>query len=136
MKRSFYLLLSALMVSGTVAHAKPQTPDERLAHAIEGRVAGEPRDCLMQRDIRSSRIIDRKAIVYETTNGTLYVNEPDSGASSLRQGYVLVTDTRSSQLCSIDIVRLYDSGARMQAGTVGLGKFVPYTKPAKEAAHH
>ena len=134
MNRSILLLLSGvLLASGTVANAKPQTPDAQLARAIEGRVAGKPQDCLMQRDIRSSRIIDGKAIVYETANGTIYVNEPDSGASSLRRDYVLVTDTHSDQLCSVDIVRLLDSGTHMQAGSVGLGKFVPYAKPAKAA---
>jgi hypothetical protein len=45
---------------------------------------------------------------------------------------VLVTDTHSSQLCSIDIVRLYDPMARMQTGFVGLGDFVPYSKPRKD----
>lgn len=136
MKRSFFILLTgALLAPGAAAQAKPQTPDEQLARAIEGRVAGKPQDCLRQRDIRSSRIIDRTAIVYETTGGTIYVNEPDSGASSLRRNYVLVTNTHSDQLCSVDIVRLYDSGSHMQAGSVGLGKFVPYTKPPK-ATHN
>jgi len=46
----------------------------------------------------------------------------------------MVTDTRSSQLCSIDTVRLYDNGSRMEMGWVGLGDFVPYAKPAKPRA--
>lgn len=135
MKRSFFILLSGALLAGTAAQAKTQTADEQLARAIEGRVAGKPQDCLRQRDIRSSRIIDRKAIVYETAGGTIYVNTPDSGAASLRRDYVLVTNTHSDQLCSVDIVRLFDSGSHMQAGSVGLGKFVPYTKVAKADPH-
>lgn len=131
MNRTFFILLSGALLAGTAAQAKQPTPDEQLARAIEGRVAGKPQDCLRQRDIRSSRIIDRKAIIYETSGGTIYVNIPDSGAASLRRDYVLVTNTHSDQLCSVDIVRLFDSGSRMPAGSVGLGKFVPYTKPAK-----
>ncbi|MET0240446.1 MAG: hypothetical protein ABW184_11180 [Sphingobium sp.] len=99
-----------------------------LAKAIEGRVAGKPVDCIQLRDIRSSRIIDDTAIVYDVGR-TVYVNRPTSGATFLDSSDILVTDTRSSQLCSIDIVRLLDGSSRMMRGSVGLGKFVPYTKP-------
>ena len=99
-----------------------------LAKAIEGRTAGEPVDCLNLRDIRSTRIIDRTAILYETRGGTIYVNKPQGGASSLDKWDVLVTDTRSSRLCDIDIVRLYDTGSNFQSGFVNLGAFVPYRK--------
>lgn len=99
-----------------------------LAKALEGRVAGEPVDCLNLRDIRSTRIIDRTAILYETSGGTIYVNKPEGGASSLDKFDVLVTDTHSPQLCDIDVVRLYDTAARMQTGFVNLGEFVPYRK--------
>ena len=125
------LMCAALAIGGMQASAaKPDTSkaEARLAKALAGRVAGEPVDCLYLRDIRSSRIFDRTAILYETNGGKLYVNRPKSGASSLNSNDVMVTDTRSSQLCSIDVVRLYDSGARMQSGFVGLDEFVPYTK--------
>lgn len=104
------------------------TPEARLAKAIEGRVEGKPVDCLHQRNIRSTQIIDRTAIIYDVGGGKLYVNRPDSGENFLRDGDVMVTDTHSDQLCSIDIVRMFDNGIWMQVGTIGLGKFVPYTK--------
>lgn len=126
-------IATALLLTGAAAPAakKDRSPDAELARAIEGRVQGEPVNCLYQRDIRSTRIIDGKAIIYETNNRTLYVNTPQTGAQSLRWSTVLVTDTRTSQLCSIDVVYLYDNASRMQQGFVGLGKFVPYTKPKK-----
>ena len=99
-----------------------------LARALEGRVAGKPVDCLNLRDIRSTRIIDRTAILYETTGGTIYVNKPEGGATSLDKWDVLVTDTRSPQLCNIDIVRLFDTGSHIESGFVNLGEFVPYRK--------
>ena len=40
MKRSFFILLSGALLAGTAAQAKQPTPDEQLARAIEGRVAG------------------------------------------------------------------------------------------------
>jgi hypothetical protein len=125
----------ALLASGLVsAPAQSRTPLEskseaQLARALHDRIAGKPVDCLNLHDIRSSQIIDRTAILYETTGGTLYLNRPDSGQSSLNRGDVLVTDTHSHQLCSIDVVRLYDTSSRMQTGVVFLGEFVPYRKP-------
>lgn len=111
--------------------AEDRSPEARLARAIDGRDAGPPVKCIAQRDIRSSQIIDGLAILYETNDGVRYVNRPDNGASSLRAGAVLVTDTRSPDLCDIDIVRLFDSATRMPMGFVGLGEFVPYRKPPK-----
>ena len=122
-------LLSLLAMVAAAHAAKDNSPEARLARALEGRVAGKPVDCLYLRDIRSSQIIDRTAILYEGRGGTYYVNRPESGAQSLSSGDVLVTDTHSPQLCSIDIVHLYDSSSRMQNGVVGLGKFIPYDKP-------
>jgi hypothetical protein len=120
------LATAGLLVAGT-AQAAQKTPAERLAKALEGRTAGKPVDCIMLRDIQSSQIIDDTAILY-SVGRTLYVNKPTSGANFLNSSTIMVTDTHSPQLCSIDIVRLVDSGSRMQSGTVGLGEFVPYTK--------
>ena len=123
--------LTALSLAATAAQAAPrQTGEEKLAKALEGREAGKPVDCIYQRDIRSSRIYDRTAILYELNNGTYYLNRPDAGAQSLSWGDVLVTDTHSDRLCSIDVVKLYDTHPWMQNGFVNLGKFVPYKKVA------
>ncbi len=129
-KISISLLGAALLgsLAALPAAATPRDGEAEIAKAIAGRTAGKPVDCLRLNDIRSSRIIDRTAIIYETRNGTLYVNRPRSGAEALDWTDVLVTDTHSSQLCSIDIVRLYDPGIRWSTGWVGLGDFVPYPK--------
>ena len=103
------------------------TPEARLAKAIEGRVAGEPVDCINLRSIRSSRIIDETAILYEV-GSTLYVNRPRAGQESLDRWDTMVTKTFGSQLCSIDTIRMVDPGSRMLTGIVFLGDFVPYRK--------
>ncbi len=102
--------------------------EARLAKALAGRVAGKPVDCINLRDIQSSEIIDRTAIVYRTGGGRLYVNRPTTGAESLDRDDILVTKTWDSRLCSIDIVRLVDRGSSFERGFVGLGEFVPYVK--------
>jgi len=129
---SLALGVTILATAPSLAANRPNPKAEaELAKAIAGRIEGKPVDCIYLRDIRSSRIIDGTAILYETSNRKLYVNRPDSGHSSLRRDDILVTNTHSPQLCSIDIVRLVDSGAWFERGFVGLGKFVPYTKPPK-----
>lgn len=102
--------------------------EARLTKALEGRVAGKPVDCINLRDIQSSEIIDRTAILYRTNGNRLYVNRPDTGAESLYRDDILITNTWDSRLCSIDIVRLVDQGSRFEHGFVGLGAFVPYVK--------
>ena len=129
--RQTVLLLSTLMLASAPAAASaPETKGEaKLARDIEGRIAGAPVDCLRLHDIRSSWIIDRTAIVYEGRGGTLYVNRPRAGRQSLDRFDVLVTAPFGGQLCSIDVVRLYDSTSQLQTGSVFLGPFVPYHKP-------
>lgn len=118
---------AALALTGPAGAAR-KTPQEEMAKALEGRVAGKPVDCIYQQQIQSTQIIDRTAIIYRVGN-TLYVNAPKSGKEFLDSGDILVTDTHSPQLCSIDIVRLIDQTSRMSNGSLGLDKFVPYTKP-------
>ena len=94
---------------------------------LEGRVAGEPQDCISLSTARSSQIIDKTAIVYKV-GSTYWVNRPKGGAESLDDDDILVTRTTSSQLCSIDAVELRDRTSHMYAGFVSLGKFVPYKR--------
>ena len=130
------LLITGLLLGSVAAHAvTDRSPEARLSRALDGRTAGDPVDCIQQYEIRSSRIIDRTAILYETNDGTLYLNQPRTGASSLGRDDILVTDTHSSQLCSIDVVQLLDSTSRSNTGFVGLGKFVPYKKPKRDGGN-
>ncbi|MDG2534120.1 hypothetical protein P6144_10710 [Sphingomonas sp. HITSZ_GF] len=131
---SISLLGATLLAALAMPAAAAQRDGEaELAKAVAGRDAGKPVDCIYLRDIRSTRIIDGTAIVYEMNNGLIYVNRPKSGASSLDWTDVMITDTHSSQLCSIDTVKLFDTGVRMPTGWVGLGDFVPYPRPPKNA---
>lgn len=121
----------ALLLAGSVVQAAPADPEAQIAKALDGRVAGQPVDCIMLRNIRSSQIVDRTAVLYTMNGGTIYLARPTSGAPFLRRDLALITDTHSPQLCGVDIVRLYDTSSRFEAGSIGLGKFVPYEKPGK-----
>jgi hypothetical protein len=109
------------------APAGAKSPEEKLAGLIEGRVAGEPVDCIQLRDVNSTRIIKGEAIVYEVGR-TLYVNYPTSGKDQMDSWDTLVTRTFTDRLCSSDVVELKEQPSGMLSGLVFLGEFVPYRK--------
>lgn len=123
----------ALLLAGTVADARPRlSGEEQLAKLLDGRVAGKPVNCINLPNVQSTRVIDKTAIVYGS-GGTLYVQRPRSGASSLDSNDILFTQLTMSQLCSIDIVQIRDRNGFFFRGSVALDEFVPYTKPPKVA---
>ncbi len=124
-------LAIAALASATPALANDgNSPDAELAKLLEGRVAGEPVNCISLNSVTSSTVIEGKAIVYQI--GTkLYVNEPRSGADRLDDDDVLLTRNYGSQLCRIDSVQLIDRNSRFVRGFVVLDRFVPYTNIAE-----
>ncbi len=130
MKKLIPLIAASLALGAAPASAarEPVDREAELARAIGNRVAGEPVDCIDLHRIRSSRVIDDTAIVYDA-GGTLYVNRPRAGAESLNRWDTLVTRTPSTRLCSIDTVRMVDLTSNMMTGIVFLGEFVPYRRP-------
>jgi hypothetical protein len=127
-KFSISIAAAAILSTAMPAVAARPTPQQRLDKLLAGRVAGKPVNCISLRDIRSSEIIDGTAIVYRTGANRLYVNRPRGGEQQLDDDDILVTNTYTSQLCSIDIVRLLDRTSRFETGFVSLGEFVPYVR--------
>lgn len=127
--RAILCLIGGMLISAALpAQAARPAPEARIAKALEGRIAGKPVNCIPQYRIQSSEIFERTAILYKA-GSTWYLNRPVSGGNFLSRDDVLLTDTHSSDLCSVDIVRLLDSGSHFPSGSLGLGQFVPYTKP-------
>jgi len=124
-------LLASLALASLIAApalARRDTPDVQLQKLLAGRVAGKPVSCLPFSRASDSQIINGKAIVYKF-GGTLYVNQPQSGADGLDDDNILVTRQFGSQLCDVDSVRLIDRSTGFPRGFLILGKFVPWTKP-------
>ncbi|MEA3028740.1 MAG: hypothetical protein QOG13_65 [Sphingomonadales bacterium] len=127
MRKYLPLLVGSLALVAGSAQAVPIDREAELARAVQGRVAGEPVDCIDMHRVQSSRIIPGTAIVYDT-GGVIYVNRPRAGAESLTQWDIQVNRLWSSQLCSIDTVQLLDQGSHSYSGTVFLGEFIPYRR--------
>jgi hypothetical protein len=132
--RTLSLCLTALILVSPAPVLARQTPQERgqadLARQLIGLVPGKPVDCLSLSRVDGSNIIDGTAIVYRGLGGTIWVNRPRS-AEMLREDDLPVQFVYGSQICRLDRIKLIDRMSRMERGFVGLGEFVPYTKPGK-----
>jgi hypothetical protein len=128
--RLFHALTAgALLIaggSGAATAKKWENPEAELAAELEGRIPGKPVHCIPLHRVRSSRIIERTAIVYDAGT-TIYVNRP-ANADTLDHWDTMVITPTASQLCSVDIVRLIDSSLRSTTGFVSLREFVPYKR--------
>lgn len=120
------LIGAALLAPGAVQARERLTPEAQLAKALEGRVAGEPVDCISLTRSNSTQVIPGTAIIYRE-GGTLYVNRPKSGAPRDDRD-IMVTRTFTSQLCSSDTIQLQDRDTHAMTGIVFLGQFVPYRR--------
>lgn len=101
-----------------------------LSAALKGREPGKPVDCITIRRIRSVQVIDGIGILYKALDGTRYLNRPKFGADRLDSSDVVVANTHTPELCSIDSVRLKDGLDGRLRAVIGLGKFQPWRKPA------
>ena len=125
------VLAAAIAVAAPAAMARDtQSGEKELAKLLDGRVAGQPTDCIaLHGGSPSSRIIDGTALVFED-GPVIYVNRPGN-AQSLRSTDLITFATSLNQLCRMDIVRTVEQSTHMQTGVVDLTKFVPYRRPPK-----
>jgi hypothetical protein len=128
MRKLLPLLIGTLVLGAASAQAaRPVDREAELARALEGRVAGDPVDCIDLHRVHGTRIIADTAIIYDA-GGTLYVNRPRAGASSLNHWDALLTRLPTNQLCSVDAVQMINPSTRTMTGIVMLGDFVPYRR--------
>lgn len=126
-KLSMALAGVALLAGAGAVQAKPrETGEQRLAKRLEGRVAGQPVNCLTHAQRDNVEIIDKTALIYGSGR-TIYVNRPRH-PNSLDSNAILVTRLHGSQLCKLDLVRLRDRTSNTSYGFVTLEQFVPYTR--------
>lgn len=127
MRKLLTLIAGSLLIGG-VAQAKGPDREAELDRALRGRVAGEPVDCIDLHRVRSSRIINDTAIVYDA-GSVVYVNRPRNGADQLDRHDTMVNRLYgSNRLCSIDTVTMIEPVSGTFRGVVFLGEFVPYRR--------
>lgn len=102
--------------------------EKRLARLLEGRVAGEPQDCIRVMPTERMTTIDKTAYVYGRGN-TIYVQRTRKPAQiDDRDALVTRRFGGGSQLCRVDVTTTVDPLTGMLTGAVFFEDFVPYTR--------
>lgn len=110
------------------AEAAPQSKGEkRLAKLLEGRVAGEPQNCIRSTPHQRMQTIDRTAYVYGSGN-TIYVQRTRSPDQIDDNDALVINRFNASELCRVDIATTIDPVTGMFSGAVFFDDFVPYTR--------
>ena len=121
---------AALAVTGSAVAAKSmkERGEARLEKMLEGRVAGEPSNCITtMRGSNNLQVIDGVALVYDAGN-TIWVARPRD-PRMLDDNDALIMDRFSpSRLCAIEPMKTIDRTGGFFTGIVMLEDFVPYTK--------
>ncbi|HEY9090687.1 hypothetical protein [Parasphingorhabdus sp.] len=86
---------------------------------------GEPINCIMSSNIRSTEVIDNQTIDFKMNNGDIYRNNLPNKCPGLTFEQSFSYRTSINQLCNVDIIKPLDSTAgRLETrGACGLGKF-------------
>ena len=119
---------AALALAAGAASARTDG-DAKLAKMLQGRVAGQPADCIPA-DINgatSLTIVDGTALVYRKGR-TIYVNRVNNPETLDWDDLLVVERFTGTQLCRHDRVYTHDRLSMGRTGIVFLGEFVPYTK--------
>ncbi|MGB3805563.1 MAG: hypothetical protein WA936_00020 [Erythrobacter sp.] len=101
--------------------------EERLAEMLEGRVAGEPQNCIRQLPTERMTTIDGTAYVYGRGN-TIYVQRTRNPEDIDRRDALVTRRFSGSQICRQDIVTKVDPVLGFFTGAVFFEDFVPYTR--------
>ena len=122
------LLIGAVAIAAVPAQARERlSPEAELARALDGRVAGEPVNCINLHSIRGSSVVRGTALLYDA-GSVIYVNRPRAGAEQLNDWTTQVSRPFGNRLCSIDPVQLIDPVTGSFHGTVFLDEWVPYRR--------
>ena len=93
---------------------------------------GDPVSCISKRQIRSTHVVDDRTINFVMNNRRMYRNELPFACSGLSFQRAFKTNSRSSQLCSSDSIRVVQPGMTRGGFACSLGRFQPM-KPVAAA---
>jgi hypothetical protein len=119
------LALTAACTAQPPAELSAEAQSE-LSVALAGRTAGEPQSCVRQADLTSNRSVGPALVFGTRGRNVIYVNRAD--CPELNSGRALKTRTTTGQLCSGDIVEVFDPVGGFTHGSCGLQEFTPYRR--------
>lgn len=120
-----HLIYAAFLSAGVSMAAFGQSAEERAeARLAEFSPTGETVTCLSMTRINQITPIDDTRWLVTTRGGGTYLNEVSRGCHRAASSFnYLEYRVSGGQLCRGEIIRVIDSGSRMESGACGLGVF-------------
>ena len=91
----------------------------------------ETTDCIDLIRIDRSEVVDDQTILFHMKGGKVWKNTLPYKCPRLGFEKAFSHKTSINRLCSVDIITVLDTTARMPGASCGLGKFEAYTPPPK-----
>ena len=107
--------------------AGPGRGEAELANELEGRTAGEPRECVSPSPGASLTARGPRALVYRRGD-TLWVNRLAAACPGLDEMSQIVIEVHGSRYCRGDRFRVREPGLSIPGPICVLGNFTPYRR--------
>lgn len=101
--------------------------EKRLAKLLEGRVAGEPQECIRNFPTQRVRTIEKTAYVYGRGK-TIYVQRTSDPGNIDRDDILVSRNFQATRLCRLDQATTVDRFIGFFTGNVFYEEFIPYTR--------
>ena len=103
---------------------------EKQQRALAGRALGKPISCVQNREILDTDAITDSVVLFRMRGGKTYRNDlPQSCPRLSSPGTAFSHRSTMDQLCSGEIIQVFDPVSRFCYGSCTLGKFTPYEVP-------
>ena len=132
MRTIVFLPLAVLAAGCSIAAGEPApvtaADEAAMSEALAGLTPGEPVSCVRRQDVRNSRAAGGNAILFDGPGNTVYVNRTTSSCPTIRPWHALRQRTISPNMCSGELVRVFDPQTGVEYGGCSLGEFTPYRR--------
>ena len=129
------ICLMPLMLAACAGGSEPPRLTEkqaaRLEAALEGKVAGEPVNCVSRYPGSSLTAVSESVLLYRVSGRLIYRNDLIGSCTGLGRGDTLIIKPTGSQYCRGDIARSADLVTGSVTGGCALGSFTPYRTPGR-----
>lgn len=121
-------------IAGMLALAGCSGSNESAANRTVWVADGPPTNCISVQQLRTTRVINDQTIDFEMTGGRVFRNELPLRCSGLSFNTRIRHNSRTSQLCSLNMVTIDSFGAGRSGSSCQLGRFQPMRRaPAPTA---
>lgn len=110
------------------AQDREDRSEQAFAELVEGRVAGEPQQCINTFNTNRLRVEENVGLVYERGD-TLWVARARNPQNLSSWDVPIIERYSASRLCRTDVTRTIDRTSGMFSGVLFLDEFVPYVRP-------